>query len=635
LHSEPLVYQYIKSSGTLTLAANTGIFQVAEHIRGSKGGFGTVQAVGGTSLDYFELKTPFTEGETITGLTSGATASIVAVPDVTMIYYGANDGMLHAVRDTNGTEAWGFIPPNQLARLKDMVESTSHQYYVDSSPKMYLHDINGNGFIDLADGDKVILVSGERKGSSGYFALDVTNPEAPFFLWRINRTNDTNDLAYPAPDHVISQLGESWSEPRFGKVKETMADFTQISYHSLTGHLVTGEQMVGQTSRAKATVGAIQTLSDSTGTLTLAPVAENSFSFKDHEIIEGVNSKATAKVTMGSPVFVVGGGYSSANATGKAVLIVNALTGQLVKIFENDADGGTNINGMDFSIPSAVKIMDSDRNGFIDKIYVGDMGGQVWRIGRFDKDELGLDIVFPKANENINDWQGQRLFAAGCNESSCIDGSDNNANGLIDELRRFFYPPTVTLEVDHDLVLIGSGDRENPCAWYTGDEVYAIRDNHSLLPLSVPQPAPWTRSDLTDITDPFVSLDPTQKGWLLRLASGEKVLAESTVFAGVLYFTTFTPNDDRCVPGGAATLYGVDYRTGAAGVFGTLRGIVLGGGIPSRPVMIISDTAAAMFVSVGSANPDDASPSTSAAILKPNIPPLGINLHPIWWKEGD
>jgi hypothetical protein len=70
-------------------------------------------------------------------------------------------------------------------------------------------------------------------------------------------------------------------------------------------------------------------------------------------------------------------------------------------------------------------------------------------------------------------------------------------------------------------------------------------------------------------------------------------------------------------------------------VFGTLRGIVLGGGIPSRPVMIISDTAAAMFVSVGSANPDDASPSTSAAILKPNIPPLGINLHPIWWKEGD
>lgn len=567
LHSEPLVYQYIYSGGVLTVTIHSGTFQVGEEIRGSSGGFATIQSLAGNSLSYSELKSSFTIGEQLTGLTSRATATVVStVPDVTMIYYGANDGMLHAVRDTDGTEAWGFIPPNQLARLKLMVEATSHQYYVDSSPKIYLHDVNGNGFIDLADGDKVILVSGERKGSEGYFALDVTTPEAPIFLWRINRTND---LAYAAPT-VISQLGESWSEPRFGKVKTSAADIT------------------------------------------------------------------------GTPVFVIGAGYSSTNTTGKAVLIINVLTGQPVKIFENDADGnantGSNITNMNYSIPSAVRAMDTDRNGFLDKIYVGDMGGRVWRIGRFDKDVLGNAISFPLANENIQDWQGQRLFAADCNEASCSDGSDNNGNGLIDEWRKFFYPPTVTLEEGYDLVLIGSGDRENPCTWFTLDEMYAIKDDHSLLPVTTPPPASWVRSDLSDVTS--VAYDPTKKGWRLSLASGEKMLAESTVFAGILYFTTFTPNNDACVPGGAATIYGLLYKTGAAGVDFDANGspersLVIGGGIPSRPVVVISDTAMALFVSVGSANPDDASPSTSAAILKPNTPALGFNLRTIWWKEGN
>lgn len=556
LHSEPLVHQYIHSSGTLTLTDISGTFQVGENIRGSKGGYATITSVGGGAVNYSALKSPFTKDEQITGLISEAEATIGAEPDVTMIYYGANDGMLHAVRDTNGTEAWGFIPPNQLARLKLMVESTSHQYYVDASPKIYLYDINGNGFIDA--GDKVILVSGERKGSTGYFALDVTDPEAPLFLWRINQSSEATSTlpAAARATPVVPQLGESWSEPRFGKVKTSAAD------------------------------------------------------------------------TVGTPVFVVGGGYSGTNSFGKAVLVINALTGQPVKIFEN-ASVGTNITAMNYSIPSAVRAMDTDRNGFLDKIYVGDMGGQVWRIGRFDVDELGNDIDFPKANENINDWQGQKLFAAGCNEANCTDAIDNNANGLIDEWRKFFYPPTVTLEVGHDLVLIGSGDRENPCSWFTLDEMYAIRDDHSLLPVSVPPPAAWTRSDLTDVTL-SAPLDPSKKGWLFSLAPGEKVLAESTVFAGRFYFTTFTPNNDSCVPGGAATLYELSYNSGEL-----LESIVLGGGIPSRPVVVISDTAAAMFISVGSANPDAESPSTTAAILKPETPPLGLNLHNIWWKEGD
>jgi hypothetical protein len=36
-----------------------------------------------------------------------------------------------------GTEALGVYTARSAPRLKDMVESTTHQYFVDSSPKVY------------------------------------------------------------------------------------------------------------------------------------------------------------------------------------------------------------------------------------------------------------------------------------------------------------------------------------------------------------------------------------------------------------------------------------------------------------------------------------------------------------------
>ena len=112
----------------------------------------------------------------------------------TYVFFGANDGMLHAVFDESsrplgttsynyGTESWAFIPPDLLPRLKDMLETTSHQFYVDASPKIYFKDVNNDGVVD--SGDQVILVCGERKGGKSYFALNITDPEAPVFLWRI------------------------------------------------------------------------------------------------------------------------------------------------------------------------------------------------------------------------------------------------------------------------------------------------------------------------------------------------------------------------------------------------------------------------------------------------------------------
>ncbi|HTR59225.1 MAG TPA: PilC/PilY family type IV pilus protein [Casimicrobiaceae bacterium] len=97
------------------------------------------------------------------------------------VYAGANDGMLHAFDDTNGNEAWAYIPhdlyrPDKtglgaLAYQDGALPPFRHHFYVDSTPRIY--DVNfGGGSSDWHS----LLVGGLGKGGKSYYALDVTNP---------------------------------------------------------------------------------------------------------------------------------------------------------------------------------------------------------------------------------------------------------------------------------------------------------------------------------------------------------------------------------------------------------------------------------------------------------------------------
>ena len=96
--------------------------------------------------------------------------------------------------------------------------------------------------------------------------------------------------------------------------------------------------------------------------------------------------------------------------------------------------------------------------------------------------------------------------------------------------------------------------------------------------------------------------DRYDNGWYFQLDDpgsdpGERVLEESTVVAGVSFFTSFTPNEDICGFGGAARVYAVDYKTGLIATAGsdttlsadnggniTERYKELGPGLPSKVV---------------------------------------------------
>lgn len=85
------------------------------------------------------------------------------------VYVGANDGMLHALRASDGKELFAYVP---LAVAKNLNKLTNPVYqhlpFVDGVPEV--------GEAKLGTDWRTILVSGMGGGAQGIFALDVTDP---------------------------------------------------------------------------------------------------------------------------------------------------------------------------------------------------------------------------------------------------------------------------------------------------------------------------------------------------------------------------------------------------------------------------------------------------------------------------
>jgi hypothetical protein len=121
----------------------------------------------------------------------------------TVVYVGANDGMLHAF-GSDGKEKFSIIPDNLLSSLKGL--RNGHQFFIDSSPRAFDVFLSGNW--------RTILVSGERGGGDHYFALDVTDPTAgsyPKILWQ---ADDADGQEKPKG----RKMGNTWSRPEIGRV---------------------------------------------------------------------------------------------------------------------------------------------------------------------------------------------------------------------------------------------------------------------------------------------------------------------------------------------------------------------------------------------------------------------------------
>ncbi|GEM_PF-719780 len=526
LHSKPLVFNYTKYSDNVE---------------------GTCYASGSTSLP-------------IPTHTTGQPPPNSSY-NTTFIFVGANDGMMHAFRDCDGEEVWAFIPPLLLDDLRYYPQQ-GHEYFVDAPPSLYIHDYDGDGNIEPDNGDKVVLLFGLRRGGGNayltpndprgaYYALDVTDPLNPKGMWQ----------------RTFSELGETWSQPRLAKVKDGTTD--KVVMFVGAGYDNNEDRRWGNT----------QNFPVSTVSSPVNPITNTDTTVATNDGDPGVSNAGVTSATGGSQLNPKGRGlYAieiaslSKDANLKYVPSFSQ-SGNLVWAYvygestttTNASNIATNSN-LTFSIPSDLAVLDWDDDGYADRIYVGDTGGQMWRFN------LPLTTVAGVRQGVKANWTGDVIFRSN-------PGSDST-NG-----HKIFYRPSVARNGSHAMLYFGTGDREHPLNLASHDRMYMLFDRGQGLANPADGMGVKTESNLIDVTDNTLqeSSDSTainnvfnalyadsNYGWYIRLENpGEKMLAPPVIFFGQAFYTTYAPltsGQSNCEVGnlGTSRLYHLDFRTGEA-----------------------------------------------------------------------
>jgi type IV pilus assembly protein PilY1 len=126
------------------------------------------------------------------------------------VIFGTNQGLVHMFKDTEAgsdgygegsvIESWALIPSElwkNVPTLRQNNPTGEHSVYgMDLSPVAYT-ETDSDGKVN-----KAYLFLGMRRGGASYYAIDITTPDNPSFMWMIN--SDTNKY---------EDLGQTWSEP--------------------------------------------------------------------------------------------------------------------------------------------------------------------------------------------------------------------------------------------------------------------------------------------------------------------------------------------------------------------------------------------------------------------------------------
>jgi Tfp pilus tip-associated adhesin PilY1 len=470
-----------------------------------------------------------------------------------VVIAGANDGMLHAFNASTGVEEWGFIPKSLLKSLQSMI--SSHMYYVDSSPKVsdvWFYNTSTDA-TKSADEWKTVLVCGLRKGGKTDVVLG------------------TNGLNYTC---IKDHIGATENRPITGASWTTywaQQGTGGTTWAAGTGYSAKTWQYFALDITNTLIPQYLWEFPKSTDAVTLAKVGQ---SWSEPVI-------GRVKIEVGGELYerwvaFIGGGFDGTNSTGKAFFVVDIKTGDILKEFSG-------LTGMNYSFAAPPTAVDTNSDGFIDKIYIGDLGGQMWVF------DVSFDLTTKKSESQ---WTGRILFTA---PSSAY---------------RIYYQPAVAFDrYGTSWVYFGTGDREHPNDLSGPTErFYAIRDNGV-------GNYPRTEADLSDVTSSNTFNPTSQAGWYIQLAKSadqsEKVLARSVVFNKLVYFTTYTytTTANPCSVPGEAKLYiveylsaggtlGVDDSTDLEGSPSQQRSITIGPGAPSNPAITV-DSKGQASVTVG------------------------------------
>jgi len=289
-------------------------------------------------------------------------------------------------------------------------------------------------------------------------------------------------------------------------------------------------------------------------------------------------------------VAFVGGGYDPMDKVGNAFFVIDIKTGGIIWQFSyNSMD--PQMQWMTYPLAAPPMAVDTNSDGYIDKVYIGDLGGQMWVFN------VSFNALTNKSNSL---WTGQRLFTAPIGPN---------------EQHKIYYRAAVAFDTSgNPWVYFGTGDIENPTGSANPPErFYAVKDDGL-------GNYPRTETNLENVTNTNTFTPPQYplEGWYILLQKSgnslEKVLSSPSVFNHIVYFTTFTytPSADLCSTTSASKLYAVDYLSGAGALTvyslsqlllgkPTQSSEQIGTGAPSSPVISVNIQGQATVI-VGTTN---------------------------------
>jgi len=468
-----------------------------------------------------------------------------------VVVAGSNDGQLHAFRTDSGAEVWSFIPPNALNKLANIAHKThptglTHQYYVDGPITVADAWVgSGDGTAKSATDWKTFLVFGEGRGGTSN-------------LWSSSSSCNSNFL------NVYSTTYNQY-----------------CGYYALD---ITNTYSPAYKWRIGPSAAQAPYLGDPWSKMMV------------HRVKVNGNEKW---------VGFVGGGNNLSNCTGtgcdlrgKGFFVVDMSNGAVLWSY-TQADNSS----MNYAVPATAAMVDSDNDGFIDMAYIGDLGGNIWRM-KFCSAADGTSC-------GTGSWSGSQFFTRDTGTGSVYDA------------------PSVTKDVDGNIwVYWGTGDKAEPIVvGSVTNRFFAVKDSTKTGSYQI--------GDLENITSTTYTDNASKHGWYINLTgAGEKCLSESTIFSGIVYFTSYTPagsGGDPCSQAGTAKLYGVSFIGGEGSLTGGARSMALGVGIPTAPVLSMNPYSKTpdLYVTVSGG----AGTGATTMRAKVNPPAIANRTNLIHWRD--
>ena len=457
--------------------------------------------------------------------------------DPQILFVVSNRGLLHAFDVTavsNGYDsgnAQNFISPSRAPREiaawlpAQLGWKVNQQYYADGNDE-FIYGLDGEIRIWRTvenDQDKTYLLLGMRRGGNAYYKFDISNPAEGFLqkpLWRIHRDFNYDGIS------PYAELGQTWSPMSVMKVKASDAE-------------------TGATGKFVGVFGG---------------------GYDEVDDIQGKTRTATA------------------NQKGRGVYFIDMDTGRLLasigsgSTFTYDTDVITTGvgKGMQWGVPSEIRVIDSNGDTYADKVFFGDMGGQLWQVEVGVVNATGGLKVTPRLLADL--------------------GSDVDPT----QQRRFYEPPAVAKTASGEIIVVaGSGYRAHPLngvAFDENQELYPVIED-GLYVVKENADAPLSDAGFANVLSATADLpiDGSTKAWKLPLnRSGEKILSEPSIFSNRILFTSTRPTSG----GDSCSISTTENRFYSIKLFdGSASGDLLDSGTPSgdpepvRDIVINSDNA--------------------------------------------